>query len=120
MFARTAAFLFRYLLALSIAFAPTLPAFASSVFSADEHATHAGHVYVDAGAKVSSDPAKPHSGQHNHCNGHCCLACGMSVVGVPVVWSNASRVHPVQLPTVGRFHPHPIVTIPHRPPRTLS
>jgi hypothetical protein len=109
--------LFRFLLALSIAGAPMLPAFASSKADAGQHA---GHEQSDAGTTVPGDPAKPHSGKHDFCNGNCCLACGMSVLDVSLDWGKAIHARSVLTPTVGHYHPHPIVTVPHRPPRARS
>ncbi|HEX9812237.1 MAG TPA: hypothetical protein VGA88_09140 [Burkholderiales bacterium] len=117
MFEKTAALLFRYLLAISIVFAPMVPAFAASKIDAGRHAAHAP--MHDAG-EISGDPVQPNSGKHLNCYGHCCLACGMSIVDVPIVPSGAGRARSVQTPTVQRLHPHPLVTVPHRPPRTLS
>lgn len=115
---RTAAFLFRYLLVLSIGLAPMIPAFAASKSDTGEHA---GHAYMYFAGKVTpGDPMQPHSGKHLNCNGHCCLACGMSVVHVPIVLSNPYATRTVQTPTVGQLYPHLVVTVPHRPPRTLS
>ena len=94
-----------------------VPAFAANKIDVGERTAH-GHIH-DMG-KVSSDQAQPNSGKHLNCNGHCCLACGMSVVHVPIVLSNPYATRSVQTPTVGQLYPHLVVTVPHRPPRTLS
>jgi hypothetical protein len=114
---RAAALLFRHLLVLSIAFAPMVPAFAASKIGVGEHMAH-GHMH-DVG-KVSGDQAQPHSGKHLNCNGHCCLACGMAFVQTNVAWVGAEHTRSILIPIVVHLHALHVVTVPRRPPRTLS
>lgn len=107
---------FRYLLALSVALAPMLPAFTSSPMSLSEHAFHSHHV----GAPANGHAGAPISGKHAHCNGHCCLACGMAFAETSVVLIDASYAPAVQVPVVVRLHSHPLIAVLERPPRTLS
>ena len=115
--------LFHYLLALSIAFAPMLPAFASGKMSASSHAAHASHAnHTDThvGIEGGGNRTAPLPVKHEHCNGQCCLACSMSFVETDVIWHGAAQARSIQVPVVVRLIQHHTVTVPHRPPRTLS
>lgn len=101
-------------LALSLLFAPVLPAFATVAMSGAHVGEHAGH-----GAKHVA-PADEQGSAHENCNDHCCLACTMHFVSVavPSLGSDYSSSGPI--PSVQHFNPYGIVSPPDRPPRSLS
>lgn len=113
----------RLLLALSIALTPMLPAFGYARMSMDAQgaaANHADHAVIHIAVKADATSAASTPVKHVHCNGHCCIACGMSFVAANVLWNGAEYGRPIQIPIIASFHPRPLVTTPHRPPRLLS
>lgn len=124
MFRSSATLLFRYLLALSIAWAPTMSAFASTRMSAEMNAaevTAPMHHVDHAGAYVEcdTDSATPLA-QHAHCHAHCCVACSMSFMQTNTIRVNTEPGHSLQVPLVGALHPDSPATPLLRPPRSLA
>jgi hypothetical protein len=112
--------LLRCWFALSIALTPMLPAFAS-VHVAVAHGAHASHADAfHGGAESAAHPAAPTPAKHAHCDGHCCIGCGLSTVTIGAFATAGDVARPVQVPIVTALHPHALVNIPLRPPRSLS
>lgn len=110
--------LLRYVLAVGIAVAPMMPTFALAKTSATKPITHAHHTSVrnDTNADYPTSP----SGKHDHCNDHCCLACGVSLTQTGAIRIGGGDGRSPQVPIVSILHSDPLAPPLDRPPRTLS
>lgn len=104
-------------LALIMALAPVLPAFAFVDAGGVTRAIHASH---DGDKADVSNHATPNPcTQHDSCKGQCCASCAQCLSAVFLVPSDNAHSHPVLTPVLNELHPFFLVASPDRPPRGL-
>lgn len=107
-------------LALVLAAAPALPAFAMTIKAGAAHAVHISHDGNHGNMSDHSAPKQSPCTQHDSCNGQCCAFCAQCFGAVSLLQLDQIRSHPVQTPVLAELHPRILVTSPDRPPRFLS
>lgn len=111
--------LLTFLLAVIVAGAPVLPAFAFVHKGGDENAIHASH----GGTADMSNHAAPKQTsctQHDSCQGQCCASCAHCFSAVFLLHPDFFRLQTAQTPILTALHPHDLVALRDRPPRFLS
>ncbi len=107
-----------FLLALIVAGAPVLPAFAFAPEVGDGNALHASHGGTADMSKHAA-PKQTSCAQHDSCQGQCCASCAHCFNAMFLPHPAFFRSHPAQTPILTALHPRDLVALPDRPPRFL-